>query len=240
MRERAGGSHDYNPPTDRPFAGASMSAVLHYIYDPLCGWCYGAEPLAAAARDVEGLELRMHAGGLWPEPTSLPDETRRYIRDADGRVAALSGQPYGKAYLDGLILDPSLVLHSPPTIAAVLAAESLEPGRGFDMLRGIQHAHYEDGRHVVRTETLLDIAERLGFDREAFAEALVSVPVDEHIHETRKLMAQVGARGFPTFVLEIDGQLFGVPHHRFASSPAAFAAWLREVIDARSGKPMKV
>ncbi|MFS8609698.1 MAG: DsbA family protein, partial [Gammaproteobacteria bacterium] len=40
-----------------------MSAVLHYIYDPLCGWCYGAEPLAAAARDVEGLDFRMHAGG---------------------------------------------------------------------------------------------------------------------------------------------------------------------------------
>lgn len=25
------------------------NAVLHYIYDPLCGWCYGAAPLVRAA-----------------------------------------------------------------------------------------------------------------------------------------------------------------------------------------------
>ncbi|RLR78637.1 protein-disulfide isomerase, partial [Pseudomonas aeruginosa] len=22
--------------------------TLHYLYDPLCGWCYGASPLLAA------------------------------------------------------------------------------------------------------------------------------------------------------------------------------------------------
>ena len=24
--------------------------ILHYIYDPLCGWCYGAKPLVQAAQ----------------------------------------------------------------------------------------------------------------------------------------------------------------------------------------------
>jgi len=214
-------------------------AVLHYIYDPLCGWCYGAEPLARAARGVGGLEVRLHAGGLFPMPTSLPDEMRRYIRDADARVAALSGQPYGTAYLEGLLFDPDLVLHSPPAIAAVLAAESLEPGRGFDMVCGIQHAHYEDGRHVIRHDVLCDIAGRLGFDRDAFAAAMARAPVDEHVAETRRMMNAVGARGFPTFVLEVDGRQFMVPHHRFASSPAAFAAWLRDEIDRLSGLPLR-
>src|SRR5690606_36317565 len=213
-------------------------AVLHYLYDPLCGWCYGAEPLVDAARSVPDLEVRLRAGGLWPSPTTLPDDMRSYIREADARVGAMSGQPYGSAYLDGLLLDRSLVLHSPPTIAAVLAAESLEPGCGFDMLRAIQHAHYEDGRHVVRRDVLLDIAERLGFDRTAFGAALECAPVDAHIEETRRMMRAVGARGFPTFVLEVDGRRFGVPHHRFASSPEAFAAWLRDEIDAHAGLPL--
>lgn len=214
-------------------------AVLRYIYDPLCGWCYGAEPLADAARGIEGLELRLHAGGLWPQPTRLPEEMRRYIREADGRVAQMSGQPYGPAYLDGLIFDPDLVLHSPPTIAAVLAAEALETGCGFDMLRGIQHAHYEDGRHVVRPEVLSDVAARLGFDRRAFEAAVAAAPVDAHIGETRRLMGEVGARGFPTFVLEVDGRRFGVPHDRFGGAPGAFAAWLRDEVDRHSGLPLK-
>jgi len=214
-------------------------AVLRYIYDPLCGWCYGAEPLAEAARGVDGLDLRLHAGGLWPTPTRLPDDMRRYIREADGRVAQMSGQPYGRAYLDGLLLDPGLVLHSPPTIAAVLAAEALETGRGFDMLRGIQHAHYEDGRHVVRPDVLSDIAERLGFERAAFEAAVAAAPVDAHIAGTRRLMVEVGARGFPAFVLEVDGRRFGVPHARFGGAPAAFAAWLRDEVDRHSGLPLK-
>ena len=26
--------------------------TLHYVYDPLCGWCYGAAPLLEAAADL--------------------------------------------------------------------------------------------------------------------------------------------------------------------------------------------
>ena len=31
--------------------------TLHYIYDPLCGWCYGAAPLVEAARTAGAHEL---------------------------------------------------------------------------------------------------------------------------------------------------------------------------------------
>ena len=91
-----------------------MPAILHYIYDPLCGWCYGAEPLVRAAGTVLDLKLELHAGGLWPKPTHLPPEMRHYIRDADARIAQISGQPFGQAYLSGLLLDPTLVLESRP------------------------------------------------------------------------------------------------------------------------------
>jgi putative protein-disulfide isomerase len=153
-----------------------MNAVLHYIYDPLCGWCYGAEPLVWAASKVDGLTLRLHAGGLWPQPTRLPDHMRRYIQQADARVGQMSGQPYGEPYLNGLLFDPELVLESRPVIAAVLAAQSLDPSKALPMLRAIQHAHYERGQHVVREATLREIAVELGLDAGAFAEALKTVP----------------------------------------------------------------
>jgi putative protein-disulfide isomerase len=203
-----------------------MNAVLHYIYDPLCGWCYGAEPLVTAATTVDGLALRLHAGGLWPEPTRLPDEMRQYIQQADARVGQMSGQPYGEAYLRGLLFDPDLVLESRPVVAAVLAAQVQDPAKALPMLRGIQHAHYEQGRHVVRAETLREIAAGIGLDLAAFDSALATVPVDEHIAESRELMNNVGAQGFPTFVLQIGGDWFAVPHSRFGSAPGQFADWL--------------
>jgi len=205
-----------------------MTATLHYVYDPLCGWCYGAEPLVLAAQGIPGLVLEMHAGGLWPQATRLPEATRRYIQQADARIAAMSGQPFGSAYLEGLLLDSTMVLDSRPTIAAVLAAAALDPSKALPMLQGIQHAHYEQGRRVVETDVLLDIAAACGLERSAFAEALDQAPVDAHIEATRELMAQVGAQGFPAFALDIEARRVGVPHQRFASDPAAFAAWLEQ------------
>lgn len=211
-----------------------MNAVLHYIYDPLCGWCYGAEPLVWAAAKVEGLALRMHAGCLWPEPTRLPEQTRRYIQQADARVGQMSGQPYGEAYLNGLLFDPALVLESRPVIAAVLAAQALDPAKALPMLRGIQHAHYERGKHVVRAEVLAEIAAEIGLDAAPFAAALERVPVDEHIAASRELMNNVGAQGFPTFVLQIGDDWYAVPHGRFASTPAKFGEWLDAQLRAHS------
>lgn len=211
-----------------------MNAVLHYIYDPLCGWCYGAEPLVWAASNVDGLALKLHAGGLWPQPTRLPDHMRRYIRQADARVGQMSGQPYGEPYLNGLLFDPQLVLESRPAIAAVLAAQALDPSKALPMLRGIQHAHYEHGQHVVREDTLRDVAAELGLDPAAFAKALAGVRVDEHIAESQELMNNVGAQGFPTFVLQLGHDWFAVPHGRFASTPGKFAEWLDAQMRAQS------
>jgi putative protein-disulfide isomerase len=203
-----------------------MTPVLHYIYDPLCGWCYGAEPLAWAAASVDGLALEMHAGNLFPAPTRLPESMRRYIQQADARVAKLSGQPYGEAYLGGLLHDPSLVLHSPPAIAAVLAAQSLDATKGLAMLKAIQHAHYERGLHVIDPGVLDMLAAELGLDRPAFAAARAAAPVGAHIERSQQLMGAVGAQGFPTFVLQNGNDWYPVPHGRFASSPAQFRDWL--------------
>jgi len=211
-----------------------MNAVLHYIYDPLCGWCYGAEPLVWAAAKVDGLALHLHAGGLWPQPTRLPEQTRSYIKQADARVGQMSGQPYGRPYLEGLLFDPELVLESRPVIASVLAAQSLDPSKALPMLRGIQHAHYEHGKHVVREETLREVAVGIGLDANAFTKALESVPVDEHIAASQELMNNVGAQGFPTFALQIGNDWFAVPHGRFASTADKFGEWLEAQLRAHS------
>ena len=210
-----------------------MTAIMHYIYDPLCGWCYGAEPLARSCDGVANLKLRLQGGGLWPRPTKLSDDMRRYIRQADTRIAAMSGQPFREAYLSGLLNDQDLVLDSRPTVTAVLAAESLNESEALPMLCGIQHAHYEHGHRVIDGGVLCDIAAECGLDREAFDEAFGYVDVDAHMAATRALMQRVGAAGFPTFVLQVDDDWTTVPHHRFAANPAEIQHWVRREIESQ-------
>jgi putative protein-disulfide isomerase len=179
---------------------------------------------------VPRLNLKLHGGGLWPEPTQLPEETRTFIRDADTRVGKMSGQPYGEAYLSGLLLDPTMTLESRPTTAAVLAAESIDASKGLTMLKGIQHAHYERGLRVVESGVLREIALEIGLDLDEFEAALENVDVDTHITNSKRFMQQIGAGGFPAFVMQIEEQWFAVPHQQFASDAQGFAAWLSQML----------
>ncbi|MBF9233181.1 DsbA family protein [Microvirga alba] len=204
-------------------------AIVHYFYDPLCGWCYAAKPLVDVLSTIPGLEIRLHGGGLWAEPTHLPPPKRDMIRAADGRIAELSGQTFGSAYLDGLLPDEKTVFHSRPTIAAVLAAQSLDPTRALTMLGAIQHAHYVDGRRVVEDAVLTSLAAEIGFREDAFTEAFRAIPVDAHIDETRGLMARLGLGGFPSLILEHEGNLYALPHQQFYGRPREFLDALKRL-----------
>lgn len=175
------------------------STRLHYIYDPLCGWCYGAAPLLAAARRV--LAVQLHGGGLMTGPQRQPvsAQLRDYVMPHDRRIAKLTGQPFGDAYFDGLLRDGGAVFDSAPPTTAVLAAEQLA-GRGADLLARAQAAHYQEGRRIADPAVLQSLAADIGLDPAAFSdafEALTGPATQAHFADSRQLLARVGGGGFP-------------------------------------------
>jgi len=180
--------------------------TLHYIFDPLCGWCYGAAPLIEAARKVNGLDIALHAGGLMTGSDRQPvtEGLRRYVMEHDQRIGALTGQPFGDAYLNGLLRDTGAVLDSEPPIGAILAADLLG-GRGLDMLERIQKAHFVEGRRVADRGVLVGLAADIGLPGATFKPMLEKVAgptVAKHIAASRDLLRRVGGQGFPIFVFD--------------------------------------
>jgi len=50
---------------------ASMTVpTLHYVHDPLCGWCYAVTPMVEAVANA-GIPIVLHGGGLWEPATGL-------------------------------------------------------------------------------------------------------------------------------------------------------------------------
>ena len=183
--------------------------TLHYIFDPLCGWCYGAAPLVEAARAVPGLTVAFHGGGMMTGSNrrQITPAWRGYVLPHDRRIEQLSGQPFGDAYLNGLLNDTTAMMDSEPPITAILAAESLA-GKGPDMLRRLQRAHYVDGLRIADVPVLVELARQLDMDGAAFEAAYAQqagAATQRHIAASRALLAQVGGQGFPTFVLD-DGK----------------------------------
>ena len=207
------------------------TTTLHYIYDPLCGWCYGVAPLVKAAREV--LNVRPHGGGMMTGPRRQPvtPQLLDFVKPHDARIAQLSGQRFSKSYLDGLLRDTNAVFDSEPPTAAMQAAEAIA-GRGLDMLAQLQIAHYVEGRRIAERAVLIDVAVALGLDPASFVEALnqqSGETVQAHFHETRMFMAQVGAQGFPTFVLETRQGMQIVDFAGYLGRPQVFQDWLRSL-----------
>jgi putative protein-disulfide isomerase len=197
--------------------------VLHDIYDPLCGWCYGAAPLVKVARTL--LPVHAHGGGMMSGSRAqrVTSQLRDYVIPHDRRIAQISGQPFGAAYFDGLLRDTSAVFDSTPPIAAMLAAEKLS-GNGLDMIARLQKAHYVEGRRIAENDVLIEMARELGHAPAAFARALEESErqeVNAHITETRQLMAEIGAEGFPSFALERDGETHLLDTSDFYGQPDA-------------------
>ncbi len=194
-------------PTGSAMAAANEpDATLHYIFDPLCGWCYAAAPLVAAAREVAGLRVQFHGGGMLTGASrrAITPQWRDYVMPHDRRIAERTGQPFGEAYFEGLLRDEGAVMDSAPPTTAVLAAEEMA-GRGLDMVQRLQRAQYVEGRRIADATVLRALAADLGLEAEAFGqtfERLAGMPTQRHIDDSRQWLARAGGQGFPTFALQ--------------------------------------
>ena len=207
--------------------------LLHYLYDPLCGWCYAAEALldAAISGAAGRFEVQLHAGGLF-ERTQLPDAKRAFIRTADARIGEMTGQIFGEPYLQGLLSDPETIYDSAPPIRGILAAQAVKPGSDAIMLKALQRAHYRAGLRIVETPVIVEVAESIGLSATEFHEAFDMFDnnvLAKHLQGTHTLMRKVGARGYPTFVAQIGEQLGLLPHDRFYGNAGGFAELVASV-----------
>lgn len=208
--------------------------TLHYIFDPLCGWCYGAAPLLHAAQNIPDLALVLHGGGMMSGPNrrQIDSQWRGYVMPHDKRIAELTGQTFGEAYFNHLLNDTSAIMDSTPPIAAILAAEQLA-GQGADMLHHIQQAHYVEGRRIADTSVLTELATDMGLSRTAFINALnlAQVASAQHIADSRALLARVHGHGFPTFVLQDrQGKTTTLPTSQYYGDPIGWAEMLKSML----------
>lgn len=206
--------------------------ILHYIYDPLCGWCYGAKPLVHAAQAV--LPVIAHGGGMMTGANrqTVSPHLRNYVMPHDRRIAEYTGQPFGEAYFEGLLRDETAVFDSTPPIAAVLAAEQIA-GHGLALLGRLQSAHYVEGRRIADDAVLIELASDIGLEPEGFQTAFKNAETDRHIKASRELLANIGGHGFPTFALEQDGQFTLIDIGPWLGKPQAFTAWLSQSLAAQ-------
>lgn len=199
---------------------------LHYLYDPFCGWCYGASPLIAAIQAI--CPVQLHGGGMFTgtRKQRITPAFRGMVRQYDQRIAALTGQHFAAPYSETLLSDESLVLDSAAPIALIQYLQTKQ-GSALACLQYLQKAYYQGGFAISNSEVLLACAQSFSLSQ---AEALAALDdeagIQQHLQSSRQFMRQFGLAGFPALLLQHDSSWQIINLQAYYGKPDALLAQL--------------
>ncbi|MER8697132.1 DsbA family protein [Mesorhizobium opportunistum] len=159
-----------------------------YLFDPLCGWCYGATPMLDRL-SASGVRIDLLPTGLFSGAGARPmDEAFAVHAWAnDQRIERLTGQKFTQAYRQNVLNVRGTLLDSHAATLGISAAGLEGPGGRLTALKAIQRARYVDGRDIV---TIDGVAEVLAAAGMADAAGLLQSPTERLMKAHRELVGQ--------------------------------------------------
>ncbi|WP_127558521.1 DsbA family protein [Saccharospirillum alexandrii] len=210
-----------------------MNKTLHYLFDPLCGWCYGIMPAISPLAQGTDVTLNLLPTGLFSDQASRPmdDDFAAFAWSNDQRIAHLTGQRFTETYRQSVLGDRERRFDSGPATRALTAVALTKPQREHEALKHIQLARFADGQDVTSLSVLADVLVRLGLN-DAAALMMHSAAYAQEASLTRvgqaqALLHQFGARGVPTLILESESGHSLLDTSAVFSNPGALAEQLR-------------
>ncbi|WP_372055766.1 DsbA family protein [Tistrella mobilis] len=199
-----------------------------WLFDPLCGWCYGAAPAIRHLAGQAGVALDPLPVGLFADggAFSMNEGFASHAWAADQRIARLSGQPFTEAYRRKVLGALTGRVDSGPATRALtavrLAAVPEEAvAQELAALEAIQRARYVDGRDNADAVVIAGVLEGLGLAAAAARfrapDASLLAADRARVGAGREAMRRMGVRGVPALILGKGagmrlveaGQLFG-------------------------------
>ncbi|MFZ3118371.1 MAG: DsbA family protein [Variovorax sp.] len=210
-----------------------MDITLHYLFDPLCGWCYGATPAISALSSEPGITVELRPTGLFSGAgaRAMDDGFAAFAWTNDQRIEQRTGQRFTERYRQQVLGDRRQPFDSGPATLALTAVSLTDPARELETLKAIQRARYVDGKDVTSPTLLAELLEGLGLSQAA---TRLAEP-DSHLHATRQarvgqgqaLMRELGARGVPTLIAESGAKRWQVDASTAYADPRALISQLQ-------------
>lgn len=179
-----------------------MSAILYYVHDPMCSWCWGYRPTWEQLRShlPEGVTYQNLLGGLAPDSDEpMPLAMQQKLQAIWQQIHAQLGTEFNLEFWTANRPRRSTY----PACRAVIAA-SLQ-GREEDMILAIQRAYYLRALNPSDTSVHERLAEELSLDSEQFIQDLQSSETDQALQQQISISRQWPIAGFPSLVLNVEG-----------------------------------
>lgn len=194
--------------------------VLHYVYDALCGWCFGFSPVVQKLYDKysDRLAFDVLSGGMIPPESAQPFSAKAgFIASAYKQVEEYTGRSFGAPYLH-YVFHPEECLWreeslTPAVALCLLKAAQPEPyenvpGGAVYFAGQIQNLHMIEGRDLSDPESYRQLAKSAGCDWTDFQKRMQSEEWIETARYEMSLVKQLGITGFPAVLLQLSEDSF--------------------------------
>jgi putative protein-disulfide isomerase len=191
-----------------------MSRLI-YVYDALCGWCYGFSPIIRQfeAEYSDRFTFEVLSGGMMTGARVQPIAvSMSYIESAYKVVEQRTGVRFGQAYLDdilrpGTYLSDSTKPAQALTLFKAMAAWRKEQSQ-IAFAAALQYALYHDGIDLNDNANYGPIAADFGIDPDAFVKQIDDEATKQQTQQEFDYVAQLQLGGFPSVIVERGDKLY--------------------------------
>jgi len=188
-----------------------MDHEIIYLYDPLCGWCYGFSPVISSWQAQIGSEIpfTVLAGGMVVgERVGPVGDVAPYIKTAYKRVESLSGVQFGEKFLAMMEAGGATVFNSEPPSRAAYILKDAFPAASVEIAHEVQDIIYKYGLDPNVSASYHELAKKLGMSTAQFDAHFESHSYRLAIQDEFALVSRFGVSGFPTVVYRAKDQYY--------------------------------
>lgn len=180
---------------------AKSHAVLYYIHDPMCSWCWGFHPTFYRIKQglPENIALRYLLGGLAPDTQEpMPLELQQILQATWRRIQQrIPGTRFNFDFWQ--VAKPRRSTYA--ACRAVIAARKQDVNQEDAMILAIQQAYYLHALNPSDDNVLAGLAASMGLDAGQFAADLNAQETQQALLQEIQFGQSLGARGFPSLIL---------------------------------------
>ncbi len=184
---------------------------IYYLFDPLCGWCYGASATLQKLNEIYPLTLTP-TGLFYQSGRKMDADFARYAWSNDQRIEKLTGQPFSQAYLEN-VLQGEGEFDSANSLLALTAVQQITPEQELVVLSALQTARYVDGLDNADLAVVEQVLHKLNLSQAVplLSEQSTQMALEQRLQFGQQLAHHCGVHGVPQLIVEKDERLHIVP-----------------------------
>lgn len=175
-----------------------------YVYDALCGWCYGFSKVIHACYENHKVDFDFEvlSGGMMTgERVGSINQIAPFIKSAYKTIEETTGIKFGEGYLKHLE-EGTMILNSEKPSIALSVFKSILPEQAIPFVHDLQNAIFFDGKDPNENDIYRYLAVNYGIDPDEFEEKLGLEEFKDNAYYDFALAKQLQVQGYPAVLIQ--------------------------------------